>query len=137
MSTFPLPPGSAIGILGGGQLGRMLALAAARLGLKAFILTPEADSPASWVSAKTIVADYDDHVALAQLAATTQAITFEFENVPATTLQILAGLGAQVAPGPRALAVAQDRFDEKTFLNAAGALARRSMPLSWWLSVRG
>ena len=121
MTTFPLPPGSTIGFLGGGQLGRMLALAAARLGLKVTILTPETDSPASWVSAKTIVAAYDDHIALTQLAATTQAITFEFENVPATTLQILDGIGADVAPSPRALAVAQDRVDEKTFLNGAGA----------------
>ena len=121
MTIFPLPPGSTIGILGGGQLGRMLALAAARLGLKVTILTPDADAPATAVSARTIVAAYDDHTALTVLAAGCQTVTFEFENVPATTVEILAGIGAQVAPGPRALAVAQDRFDEKTFLNAAGA----------------
>jgi 5-(carboxyamino)imidazole ribonucleotide synthase len=120
MTTFPLPPGSTIGILGGGQLGRMLALAAARLGFDIVILTPQPDSPASRVALRTIVADYDDAGALAALAETAQVITFEFENVPADTLRELARLGAAVAPNARALAVAQDRVDEKTFLNGAG-----------------
>jgi 5-(carboxyamino)imidazole ribonucleotide synthase len=120
MAAFPLPPGSTIGVLGGGQLGRMLALAAARLGFDAAILTPQADSPASRVAARTIVAPYDDAAALKELAGVADVITFEFENVPAAALEILAGMGAEIAPGPRALAVAQDRFEEKTFLNAAG-----------------
>ena len=121
MATFPLPPGSMIGILGGGQLGRMLALAAARLGLGVTILTPEAGAPAAAVSARTIVAPYNDAAALKDMAATCQVITFEFENIPAKALDALARMGAALAPGPRALAVAQDRFDEKTFLNGAGA----------------
>ncbi len=120
MTPFPLPPGSTIGILGGGQLGRMLAMAAARIGFDVAILTPEVDAPASRVAARTIVADYDDREALAALAEVAGVITFEFENVPARALEILAELGAQTAPNARALAVAQDRVDEKTFLNGAG-----------------
>jgi len=120
MTTLPLPPGSTIGVLGGGQLGRMLALAAARLGFDVTILTPEAASPAAAVCAREIVGGYDDQFALTQLAATCGVVTFEFENVPAESVRMLEALGARVAPGPRALAVAQDRFEEKTFLNAAG-----------------
>ena len=117
----PLPPGSTIGILGGGQLGRMLALAAARLGLDVMVLDPEPDCPASRVAARHVVAPYEDPEALAALAAACGVVTVEFENVPALALETLAGLGVPVAPGPRALAVAQDRVDEKTFLNGAGA----------------
>jgi 5-(carboxyamino)imidazole ribonucleotide synthase len=120
MAAFPLPPGSVIGILGGGQLGRMLALAAARLGFSVAILTPDEGSPASQVAARTIVAAYDDTAALARLAETSSVITFEFENVPAATVEALARLGAEVAPTPRALAIAQDRLEEKTFLNRVG-----------------
>ncbi|HEX2560343.1 5-(carboxyamino)imidazole ribonucleotide synthase [Phenylobacterium sp.] len=116
----PLPPGSTIGILGGGQLGRMLALAAARLGFDVAILTPEEDSPAARVAAHAIVADYTDEAALAQLAALASVVTYEFENVPAAAVSRLAELGCEVAPGPRALAVAQDRVQEKTFLNSVG-----------------
>src|ERR1700722_16899639 len=119
MTTFPLPPGSTIGILGGGQLGRMRAMAAARLGFDAAILTPEADSPAARVAAHTVVAPYDDAAALRTLAGLAQVITYEFENVPAAAIDELARLGAAVAPGARALAVAQDRLTEKTFLNKA------------------
>ena len=120
MAAFPLPPGSTIGILGGGQLGRMLAMAAARLGFDAAILTPEINSPASRVAARTIAADFDDAEGLAALAKVAQVVTFEFENVPAAALETLARLGAEVAPGPRALAITQDRFEEKSFLNGAG-----------------
>ncbi len=120
MGPFPLAPGSTIGILGGGQLGRMLALAAARLGFDAAILSPQADGPAARVAARSITAAFDDPEGLAALAAVAQVVTFEFENVPAAALETLAALGAEVAPGPRALAVTQDRFEEKTFLNAAG-----------------
>ncbi len=81
----PLPPGSAIGILGGGQLGRMLALAAAELGFKVHVLTPEADSPASHVAWRTTIASYEDESALKAFAASVAAITYEFENVPAET----------------------------------------------------
>ncbi|HXU99588.1 MAG TPA: 5-(carboxyamino)imidazole ribonucleotide synthase [Caulobacteraceae bacterium] len=119
-AAFPLAPGSVIGILGGGQLGRMLAMAAARLGFSVAILTPEAGSPAAAVAARTLVAAYDDPGALAELARLSAVITFEFENVPAVSIESLASQGAEVAPTPRALAIAQDRFEEKTFLNAAG-----------------
>jgi 5-(carboxyamino)imidazole ribonucleotide synthase len=121
MAQFPLPPGSTIGILGGGQLGRMLALAAARLGFDVAILTPEPDAPASRVVALTFRGAYDDPEALEALARASDVITFEFENVPAAALERLSLLGAEVAPNARALAIAQDRLAEKTFLNAAGA----------------
>ena len=111
----PLLPGSTIGILGGGQLGRMLALAAARLGFDVVVLEREADSPAGRTAAKLIVADYDDEAALAELAGMTSLVTYEFENVPAASVAWLAACGVEVAPGSLALAVAQDRFEEKTF----------------------
>lgn len=114
----PLPPGSTIGVLGGGQLGRMLSLAAARLGFDVCIFTDEPDSPASRVSARTIVASYQDHAALADFARRVAVVTTEFENVPADTAEALIAAGARVAPDARALAVAQDRFDEKRFLNS-------------------
>ena len=117
----PLAPGSTIGILGGGQLGRMLALAAARLGFDVAILDPEPDCPASRVCARHLCAAYDDPEALARLARMSGVVTLEFENVPAGALAILIGLGVPVAPGAHALAVAQDRVEEKSFLNAAGA----------------
>jgi phosphoribosylaminoimidazole carboxylase, PurK protein len=121
MSAFPLPPGSVIGILGGGQLGRMLAQAAARLGFDVAILEREQDAPAGRVSARVVEGAYDDPDALARLAEVADVVTYEFENVPAASVERLTSLGAEVAPGPRALAVAQDRFEEKTFLNAHGA----------------
>lgn len=117
---FPLPPGAVIGILGGGQLGRMLALAAARLGFDVAILTPETDAPASRVARQTLVGAYDDPDALARLADLSDVITYEFENVPAAAVERLKALGAPVAPSGLALAVAQDRVAEKTFLNEAG-----------------
>jgi 5-(carboxyamino)imidazole ribonucleotide synthase len=120
-TTFPLAPGSTIGILGGGQLGRMLAEAAARLGFDVAVLERDADSPAGRVAAHTLVAAYDDEAALAELAGLASVITYEFENVPSASVARLEELGVRVAPGRKALAVAQDRFDEKTFLNAKGA----------------
>lgn len=110
-----LPPGSTIGILGGGQLGRMLAIAAAELGFDVAIYTDEADSPASRVAANTTVADYLDRKALAEFAKHADVVTTEFENVPAETAEALLAAGARVAPAPAALAIAQDRFDEKSF----------------------
>ena len=116
----PLPPGSAIGILGGGQLGRMLAMAAAQLGFDAHIFTDEEDSPASRVAARTIVADYRDRAALQAFAQSVGVVTSEFENVPAETAAALVAAGARVAPNPEALAIAQDRLSEKTFFNDLG-----------------
>ena len=119
--AFPLAPGSVIGVLGGGQLGRMLAMAAARLGFDVAVLDPEPGAPAHRVAARAIVGDYDDPEALQALAGLADVITFEFENVPARAIEILEAAGAAVAPAGRALAIAQDRLDEKRFLNAAGA----------------
>jgi len=115
-----LKPGSTIGILGGGQLGRMLSIAAAQLGFDVAIFTDERDSPAQRVSARTMVAEYNDHDALAEFANAVDVVTTEFENVPAETAQALIDAGARVAPNPHAIAVAQDRFDEKSYFASAG-----------------
>ena len=115
-----LPPGSTIGILGGGQLGRMLALAAARLGLKTHIFAPEPDSPAFDVAAARTIAAYDDEHALAAFAGMVDVATYEFENVPASTVEFLNRL-VPVRPGARALACAQDRINEKTLARDLGA----------------
>ncbi|WP_419760165.1 5-(carboxyamino)imidazole ribonucleotide synthase [Acidisoma sp.] len=115
-----LPPGRTIGIVGGGQLGRMSAIAAARLGYRAHILTEEAHGPAAQVSAGVTVGGYDDPEALRAFAAAVDVITFEFENVSAEGLDLLAGL-RPVHPSPQILGISQDRLAEKTFLNAHGA----------------
>ena len=121
MPDLPLEPGQTIGILGGGQLGRMLSVAASRLGFDVVILDPEPDAPAGRVAAHAIVAAYDDPQALEALAGAASIVTYEFENVPAEAVARLAAMGVEVAPGPRALKVAQDRLEEKTFLNVHGA----------------
>lgn len=117
---FPLSPGAMIGVLGGGQLGRMLALAAGRLGFDVTVLEPEPDCPAARVCARAITAPYDDPDALKALARACQVVTFEFENVPAAVVEQLEAHGAVAAPGRLALATAQDRVVEKTFLRAHG-----------------
>jgi 5-(carboxyamino)imidazole ribonucleotide synthase len=113
----PVVPGGVVGILGGGQLGRMLAIAAARMGLKAHIYCPEADPPAADVAAAATRGAYDDQAALRAFSETVDVVTYEFENVPAAPL---AALTRPLFPGVRALEVAQDRVDEKTFLNGIG-----------------
>jgi len=118
---FPLAPGAVIGILGGGQLGRMLALAAARLGFDCAVLSPRADAPAARVAAHFVNAAYDDPEGLAELARLSAVVTYEFENVPAAAVSRLETLGRPVAPGARALAVAQDRVAEKRFFEEIGA----------------
>jgi len=115
-----IPPGGTIGILGGGQLGRMLSQAAAQLGFDVAIFTDETDSPAARVSAHTIVADYADRAALGEFARRCDVVTTEFENVPAATAEALIASNARVHPNPAILAVAQDRFDEKTYLASQG-----------------
>lgn len=114
-----LKPGSRIGILGGGQLGRMLAMSAARLGFDVHIFTPEDNSPAARVAAATMVAPYEDLDAVARFAAGVDVVTYEFENVPVATAQAAAE-HAPLRPGVRALEVCQDRVAEKSFVNAAG-----------------
>ena len=108
-----------IGILGGGQLGRMLALAAARLGMKTHIFCPDPDSPAFEVTPHKTVAAYDDEQALAAFAEAVDIVTYEFENVPLATAEFLARL-KPLMPDARALAIAQDRLSEKAFLTEAG-----------------
>lgn len=120
MTAAMIPPGATIGILGAGQLGRMTALAAAELGYRAAVLTPEEDAPASQVAALTIRADYTDEAALAHLARAADVVTLEFENVPAEAVAFLEAAGKAVRPGSRALAVAQDRVAEKDFVRQAG-----------------
>jgi 5-(carboxyamino)imidazole ribonucleotide synthase len=114
-----IEPGDTVGILGGGQLGRMLALASARLGLQSHILAPEGDSPAFAVAAARTVAAYEDRTALARFAAQVSVVTFEFENVPATSATFLSATRA-VLPSPDALAVTQDRYQEKAFVGGLG-----------------
>lgn len=115
-----LKPADRIGILGGGQLGRMLALAAARLGLDTVIYDPEPDCPAGRVAAEHVCAPYEDLEAVARFARSVSAVTFEFENVPVESARE-AARHAPLRPGAQALETAQDRLTEKTFLNAHGA----------------
>jgi len=117
---IPLPSGSRIGILGGGQLGRMLALAAAPLGYRCHIFGPEAAPPASQVADAVTIADYLDEAALNRFAESVDVVTLEFENVPAAALEFLADR-VPVRPGAKALATAQDRLVEKNFANSVGA----------------
>jgi len=117
--TIPLPPNATIGIVGGGQLGRMSALAAARLGYRCHILTPEHASPAAQVAAGVTLGEYEDEATLRAFAAAVDVITFEFENVSAQGLDLLASL-RPVRPSPAVLRVSQDRIAEKTFLNRVG-----------------
>lgn len=129
MSDAPLPPGSVIGILGGGQLGRMSALAAARLGYACHVYAPEPDSPGMQVAAHRTVGAYEDREALARFAASVAVVTFEFENVPAAALEALAGL-VPCRPGLAALATCQDRIAEKAFLGRIG------VPVAPWRAIR-
>lgn len=114
-----LPPGSTIGILGGGQLGRMLAIAAAQIGYRTHVFAPEPDGVAHEVASVSTIAAYDDEQALAAFAGTVDVVTFEFENVPVAAVSLLAPHVA-VHPGARALAVAQDRVAEKRFAQSLG-----------------
>ncbi|MDU8944736.1 5-(carboxyamino)imidazole ribonucleotide synthase [Ovoidimarina sediminis] len=117
--TDALPTGATIGILGGGQLGRMLSLSAARLGLKCHIFEPAANCPASQVSAVVTTASYDDHQALIAFADAVDVVTYEFENVPAEALDVIEAR-VPIRPGRNALAISQDRLTEKDFLSDVG-----------------
>src|SRR4051794_31611770 len=108
-----------IGIIGGGQLGRMLAMAAARLNFRTIILEPQPDCPAAQLASSQIIAAYDDRTALAALAEACDVVTYEFENVPVEAARHLEKL-VPVYPPPQALEVAQDRLTEKQYLNACG-----------------
>lgn len=115
----PLPLGSTIGILGGGQLGRMLSVAAARLGFKTHIFEPGANPPAADVAHAITTAPYDDHAALKAFAASCDVVTFEFENVPTDALDVIEALVA-IRPDREALRISQDRLTEKAFLQGLG-----------------
>jgi len=119
MPNAALPPLSTIGILGGGQLGRMLAISAAELGFRTHIFCPEADCPAGQVANELTVSAYDDEAALKTFAGAIDVATYEFENVPDSAVSVLEN-SVPVRPGRKPLAVAQDRFEEKRFLNRIG-----------------
>jgi 5-(carboxyamino)imidazole ribonucleotide synthase len=112
-----LAPGSTIGILGGGQLGRMTALAAAHLGYRCHVFADEADSPTAQVCGAATVADFTDEEALDRFASAVDIATFEFENVPAAAVRRIAAL-KPVLPRPEILEIAQDRLREKDFLRS-------------------
>jgi 5-(carboxyamino)imidazole ribonucleotide synthase len=114
-----LQPGATIGILGSGQLGRMLALAAARLGFKCHVFAPDPHSPAFDVVHRATCAGYADAEALARFADSVDVVTYEFENIPAETATILAAR-IPVLPDPRILATTQDRLAEKDFVAGLG-----------------
>ncbi|MES2493037.1 MAG: 5-(carboxyamino)imidazole ribonucleotide synthase [Pseudomonadota bacterium] len=130
-----IPPGETIGILGGGQLGRMMAMAAAQLGYRAHVYAPEADSIAAEVCGGFTNAEWTDTAALAQFAADCAVITYEFENVPAAPLAALDG--AVLLPSARALEVAQDRLAEKTFVTGAGGRPAPFAPVDSPDDLRG
>jgi len=113
------PPGSIIGIMGGGQLGRMTALAAANLGYRCHIYTEDTDSPAAQVSATTTVASYKDQAALTQFAKAVDLITYEFENIPLSSITLLKNIKA-IRPSPSILAISQHRGKEKEFAEQHG-----------------
>lgn len=114
-----LAPNATIGIIGGGQLGRMLAMAAARLSYRTIILESDPDCPAGQVANRQIVAAYDDPEALAQLVAECDVVTYEFENIPVSAAKAIAQ-GVGIYPPAAALEVSQDRVSEKQFLNGTG-----------------
>jgi 5-(carboxyamino)imidazole ribonucleotide synthase len=113
-----IAPGSTIGIIGGGQLGRMLAMAAAQLGYKCHILDPAEDPPAAQVASGFTRAAYDDIAALREFARGIDVATYEFENLPVGPLEVL---GEMLKPSTRSLAIAQDRAREKAFIEGTGA----------------
>ena len=115
----PLLPGAAVGVLGGGQLGRMLTLVARRMGYRVHVFSPDADSPAGRVSNREWGAHYDDLEAVRGFGRSVDAVTLEFENIPAETVEELSSL-VPVRPGLRALRTTQNRLREKEFLRAAG-----------------
>jgi 5-(carboxyamino)imidazole ribonucleotide synthase len=117
MSATTLAPGATIGILGGGQLGRMTALAAAQLGYRCHVFAPEPDSPAAQVCGAATIAEFSDRGALERFASAVDIATFEFENIPAEAVQWVA-LVRPVQPRPEILEIAQDRLREKDFLRS-------------------
>jgi 5-(carboxyamino)imidazole ribonucleotide synthase len=114
-----MPAGSTLGIVGGGQLGRMLAMSAAQMGFKAHIYNPEAASPAEEVASITTIADYEDVQSLKAFAASVDVVTVEFENIPASTAEFLAAR-VPFLPSPALFAICQHRRKEKDFIRSCG-----------------
>ena len=130
--TTPLAPGSAIGILGSGQLGKMLAMAAAKLGFRVHVFAPDEDAPAACVAAHYVKAPYEDAEALMAFARGVDVVTYEFESIPSDSLAVIEGI-APLRPNRRALAATQDRLNERELLAAIHAPA----PVPAWLPVDG
>lgn len=129
MMNTPLLPGATIGILGSGQLGRMLALEARRMGYRVHVFSPEADSPTGQIADREVVAPYDDLDAVRGFARGVDVVTYEFENVPAATAATIAEQ-VPVRPDSRALQVSQNRIREKAFCVANGLPVTRHMPVA-------
>jgi len=127
-SNSPILPGATLGMLGGGQLGRMFSVAASRLGYKVVVYAPESESPAGEVSYKHICAPYEDEERLLQFAREVQVISLEFENIPVATLERVSEL-APVRPGPKVLGISQHRVKEKSTLQGAGFLVTPFLPV--------
>jgi 5-(carboxyamino)imidazole ribonucleotide synthase len=135
MTGFPLPSNATIGLVGGGQLGRMSALAAARLGYRCHILTRETDSPAGQVAHRVTISDYTDPTSLRTFAAGVDVISFEFENISAEGLDLLASL-RPVRPSPAILRTSQDRVVEKSFVNGRGIATAPWRPVATLAELR-
>jgi 5-(carboxyamino)imidazole ribonucleotide synthase len=129
-----VPPGSTIGIVGGGQLGRMLSVAAAQLGYKCHILDPHEHPPAADVAGYFTTAAYDDVDALREFAAGVDVATYEFENLPVAPLEVL---GDKLRPSTRSLAIAQDRAREKAFIEGCGVRVTPWMPIGGLDAIHG
>jgi len=125
----PILPGAVIGVLGSGQLGRMLALAARAMGYRIHVFSPDRNSPAGQVADLEIAAPYDDAGALTQFMRDIDVLTFEFENVDAAAARIAEEHGVPVRPGGWVLQTAQQRIVEKTFLRDAGLPVANFAPL--------
>ncbi|MEM7395872.1 MAG: ATP-grasp domain-containing protein, partial [Verrucomicrobiota bacterium] len=118
-TSTPILPGSVIGVVGGGQLGRMFVQAAHRMGYRVHIFTPESFSPAGQVADWTVHGDYNDREAMQRFAREVDVMTFEFENIPAESIEAISSL-TRVRPGSNILRVAQNRNTEKSTLHIAG-----------------
>jgi len=132
----PVPPGTTIGIVGGGQLGRMMAMAAAQLGYRSHIYAPETSGPARDVASAWTQGDYEDGEALGRFADSVDVITYEFENVPAAAVALLSGLG-HVQPNATALTIAQDRLLEKGFVTELGGRTAPYAPVPHRAALAG
>ncbi|MEN9680367.1 MAG: hypothetical protein RLZZ627_260 [Pseudomonadota bacterium] len=126
--TTPILPPAMLGIIGGGQLGRMFTVAAKTMGYRVTVLEPEAGCPASTLADVHLCASYDDAKALKEMARTCQAVTTEFENVPAASLEFLAQ-STRVSPSAEAVSIAQDRIQEKRYIEASGLDVAPYLPI--------